>query len=249
MGKKIIDVNEADIEETGFFCYMSKKKTIGYKNKLEWLKSRFSEGMKLKILGEGKRGVIEYIPGEHAWRPVKAEGYMFIHCLWVVGKSKGNGYAKELLNECIKDARKLKMKGVAMVTSEKVWLMSKKFLVLQGFESVDKAPPSFELMVNKFDNSNLPSFTGNWEKKAERFGSGLTVIQTDQCPYIDDAVKLVLEVGKEIDSECSICKLESSQDVRDLTPSAYGTFSIVYNGRLLSYHYLTRKDLLKQIGK
>jgi hypothetical protein len=32
---------------------------------------------------------IEYIPGEQAWRAVHADGYLLIHCLWVVGKSKG----------------------------------------------------------------------------------------------------------------------------------------------------------------
>lgn len=36
-----------------------------------------------------ERGFIEYLPGEHAWRAVHADGYLFIHCLWVVGKSKG----------------------------------------------------------------------------------------------------------------------------------------------------------------
>jgi hypothetical protein len=30
-------------------------------------------------------------------------------------------------------------------------------------------------------------------------------------------------------------------------PSAYGTFSAVLNGKLLSYHYLTEKELLKRL--
>jgi hypothetical protein len=92
---EIIDVNKENVAETGFFCNMSKKKSEGYQRKLKWLSKRFTEGLKLKMLdlSQGGRGFIEYLPGEYAWRPVSGNGYMFIHCLWVVGKSKGEGYA------------------------------------------------------------------------------------------------------------------------------------------------------------
>jgi len=114
---QLIEVNEGNVTETGFYCYMSKKNTEGYRRKLNWLKTRFAEGLKIKMLKLPERGFIEYIPGEYAWRPVDAKGYMFIHCLWVVGRSKGKGLATVLLNECIKDAQKEGMKGVAMITS------------------------------------------------------------------------------------------------------------------------------------
>jgi hypothetical protein len=96
---RIIDVTADNFEETGFFCLMSRRKSEGYQRKLRWLHERFDEGLRIKMLdlSEGGRGFIEYIPGEYAWRPVEASGYLFIHCLWVVGKSKGNGYAKLLL--------------------------------------------------------------------------------------------------------------------------------------------------------
>lgn len=73
--------------------------------------------MRVKILYEDERsaGFIEYIPGEFAWRAVKAQGYMVIHCLWVVGKSKKKGYGSRLLNDCVTDAREMGMHGVAMV--------------------------------------------------------------------------------------------------------------------------------------
>ena len=38
----------------------------------------------LYVEGEKKlAGFIEYVPGEYAWRGVNAEGYMFIHCIWI----------------------------------------------------------------------------------------------------------------------------------------------------------------------
>ena len=81
---EIITVTEQNIETTGFFCYMSKKKSEGYGRKLKWLKDRFGEGMRIKLLKLPERGFIEYIPGEHARRAVHADGYLFIHCLWVL---------------------------------------------------------------------------------------------------------------------------------------------------------------------
>jgi len=156
----IIEVNKENVSEKGFFCYMSKRKSEGYQRKMQWLKDRFNEDMKIKMLDlkQGGRGFIEYVPGEYSWRAVNAKGYMFIHCIWIVGRSKGKGYATLLLNECLKDAEKLGMKGVAVLTGEGNWLVRKKFFSKHGFESVDKYPP-FELMVKKFDSAPSPSFS------------------------------------------------------------------------------------------
>ena len=93
----IIDVNANNVEAMGFFCYMSKRTEAGFQRKMNWIQKRFAEGMKLKMLELPDRGFIEYIPGEYCWRAVDVKGYMFIHCLWVVGKSRGKGYAKALL--------------------------------------------------------------------------------------------------------------------------------------------------------
>ena len=131
---RIIDVDEANVDSQGFFCYMSKKKSEGYRRKLGWLKRRFAEGMKIKLLELPDRGFIEYIPGEYAWRKVDAKGYMFVHCLWIVGRSKGKGYATALLRECIRDAKKAKMRGVALMTSEANWLIGKRLMEKHGFE-------------------------------------------------------------------------------------------------------------------
>ena len=79
-----------------------------------------------------------------------------------------------MLNECIEDARKSGMQGVAMATSEGRMLVGKKFLLKQGFESVDQAPPSFELMAKKFSDAPSPSlllcFNGRFRTNIERRG-------------------------------------------------------------------------------
>ena len=109
-GIKVIDTNMENILDYGVCGYKDIKKA-GYPEKINWLKDRYKEGMKIKILfseNDGTQGMIEYIPGEFCWRPVEAKGYMFIHCIFVGFKKsyKKKGYASVLLNECIKDAEK-----------------------------------------------------------------------------------------------------------------------------------------------
>ncbi|MCP4155702.1 MAG: GNAT family N-acetyltransferase [bacterium] len=243
----IIDVNAGNVEKTGFFCFMSKRKSEGFRQKMEWVKARFNEGMRIKMLELPLRGFIEYIPGEYAWRAINARDYMVIQCLWVLGKSKKQGLGSLLLEECIADAKQAGKKGVVMVTSEKVWLMKKKLLVKHGFESMDQAPPAFNLMVKKFGDAQSPSFTGNWEEKAARYGDGITVFTTPQCPYLPDAAKTTLDFAKERGIPYKEIQIKDAEEVRQLVPSAFGIFSIVHNGKLLAYHYLLPKDLVKKI--
>ena len=100
---KIIDINANNIDKEVLFCKKTKRKEPGYLNKVLWLKERFKEGLKYKVLyvkegnKETSRGMIEYIPGEYNWRGIQADGWMVIHCVWVVGKAKKQGHGDELI--------------------------------------------------------------------------------------------------------------------------------------------------------
>ncbi|UCG84742.1 MAG: GNAT family N-acetyltransferase [Gemmatimonadota bacterium] len=246
---RIIDVDQSNVERHGFFCYMSKKKSIGYQRKLTWLMARFSEGMRIKLLELPDRGFIEYIPGEFAWRAVDAKGYMFIHCLWVVGRSKGKGYATALLDACMRDAKKAKLKGVAMVTSERNWLVGRNLLERHGFECVAEAPPAFSLMVRRFGGGEVPAFVDNRATVRRRFGKGLNVVRSDQCPYIEDATATALAAAEQAGIASRVIDLTSAAEVRQLSPTPYGVFGIMLDGRLISYHYLLHKDLVPLLDR
>jgi hypothetical protein len=249
MKTNLIDVTTTNVHQTGFFCYMSKRKSEGYKQKLQWLKARFDEGLRIKMLPLPARGFIEYIPGEFAWRGINAKGFMVIHCLWIVGQSKGKGYSKLLLDECIADAKKSNMDGVAMVTSEGNWLAGKDILLNSGFESVGTIQPPYELLVKKFRDVSSPSFVKNIQQRVTQYQSGLTVFRSDQCPYLEDATNTVATVAKELGIKYRVVEMKSAKDVRTKSPSVYGVFSIVYDGKLLSHHYLLKKDLVERIKK
>lgn len=135
---RIVDVNGANIDEHGLLCLQSKKSTDGYKKKVEWARERFREGLRLKLVlvnegikrGFRPRGFIEYVPGEYAWRGIDADGYMVIHCFWVVGQHRGHGYGSRLLEQCLNDARR--MNGVAVMTG-RTWLPGAKLFAKHGF--------------------------------------------------------------------------------------------------------------------
>jgi GNAT superfamily N-acetyltransferase len=240
-----IGVNKENVSTTGFFCYMSKRKSDGYTRKLRWLQERFDEGLKLIMLDLrlGGRGFIEYMPGESAWRAVNAEGYMVIHCIWVAGQSKRKGYATLLLNECLEDARKLQMKGVVVLTSEGNWLIGHRFFLKHGFDPVDEYAP-FKLMVRKFGAFPSPGLSGAFADKLERCGRGLTIVRSDQCPYVNAAAEAAYRAGETLGIKTKVVELRNSEDVREMSPSPYGVFSIVHNGRLVGYHSLATRELV-----
>jgi GNAT superfamily N-acetyltransferase len=245
----IIDVNKENVSETGFFCYMSKRRSDGYGRKLRWLQEGFNEGLKMKMLDLqlGGRGFIEYMPGESAWRAVNAEGYMVIHCIWVAGQSKGKGYATLLLRECLEDARKLQMKGVAVLTSEGNWLVGHRFFLKHGFEPVDEYTP-FKLMVRKFGAFPSPSLSGAFADKLRRCGEGLTIVRSDQCPYVNAAAEAARQAGETLGIKTKVIELRDSEDVRELSPSPYGVFAVVHDGTLLTYHSMSKQDLMTILG-
>jgi GNAT superfamily N-acetyltransferase len=251
---EIVSVGANNVAEYGFFCFKSKPKSEGYRRKLEWLGQRFAEGLTITILLENGRsvGFIETMPGERAWRAVEAPGYMVIHCLWVVGRGKGKGYGSRLLEACVEDARRKQQRGVVMVSSSGTWLAGSKLFLKRGFEAVGGVPPSFDLLVKRFGQSSLPTFPSDWSERSQHHGSGMTIIRSDQCPYIDDAVAGALKIAADMEVEARVVELNDCRQVQDLAPSPYGVFSVVYDGQLLSYRYMgnrEKKQLVAFLGR
>jgi hypothetical protein len=242
---QIVDVNAENVEKTGFFCYKSKPKTEGYRKKINWLKERFAEGLRLKMvsLNGSSAGFIEYIPGEYAWRAVSAPGYMLIHCLWVVGKNKEQGFGARLLAECEEDARRSGKHGVAMVTSSGTWLAGKELLLNHGYKQVDEAPPSFQLMVKRFGDAPLPAFPTNWQERLARCGAGMTIFTSDQCPYLVEVSRLSCESAEKRGLSARIIEVKTCREAQEVSPSPYGVFNVVYNGSLVAYHWMDKKEL------
>ena len=237
---EIIDTNADNICNYGFCAYKNIKQE-GYKRKTDWLKQRFPEGMRFKVLHsttKGDVGIIEYIPGEYTWRAIEASGYMVIHCILnIYHKYRNEGYGSLLLNECFQDAKKQNMLGVAAVTSKGPWMAGKDLFLKNGLEVADEYPPHFELLVKKFKNAASPKFKKDYDKKLSQYDQGLTIIHSDQCPYVVKAINEIGETINEYGISANFIELKDCADAQN-TPTPYGIFSIIYNGKLLIDHGL-----------
>ena len=100
-----IKLTPDNLEKEHICCAISSNKDVQVSSKKAWLAERLKEGLVFLKSAERGKCFIEYIPAENAWCPVEADGYMHINCFWVSGSFKGHGYANDLLNACVADAK------------------------------------------------------------------------------------------------------------------------------------------------
>jgi len=240
---KVFEITQNNLHESPI-CGIKNIEHEGRIRKTNWLKTYFKKGLKAKVLLTEKNvqfGYIEYLPGEYAWRGVEADGYMFIHCLWTYFKKyQRKGYGKFLINACIDDAKKAKMKGVAVVARKKPWLADSSIYLKNGFQVVDTAPPDYELLVKKFNKSATnPKFKDNWDKKLKKYGKGLTIICANQCPHtIRFADKIADMARKTYKLKPRIVELNTYRQAQN-APTPYTVFAVIFNGRLLADHQIS----------
>ncbi len=238
---KIINITPENIGEYGVCGYKDVNKHIELRKKIEWFKEFYPKGLRMKIVFSqkgGYQGMLEYIPGKYAHRPVNADGYMFIHCVFVGFKNeyKGKGYALSLLNECITEAKDSEMLGVAVVTRKGPFMVHNDIFLKKGFQIVDNAKPDFELLVLKFDEkSKDPCFKQNMDENLNEYNDGLTIMRSAQCPYTEKNVNAIIESAKIMNLKTKLVDLQDANAVQN-TPCAFGSFCLIYNGKIISHH-------------
>ena len=133
--EEYINITLDNIDQEHICCAISDKKYFeGVFNKKEWLKKRITEGHVFRKLNVQGKVFVEYAPLEKAWVPIEGSGFLYIYCLWVSGKFKGQSYGKK----------------------KKSYLANKKFFLKYGFEVVDQIE-DYELLSLSF-NHQKPFF-------------------------------------------------------------------------------------------
>lgn len=244
---QIIDLTPENIADYGVCGYKDAGKHKELKNKIEWFNKYYSKGLKIKVLFSAKggyQGMLEYLPGKFAHRPVNADGYMFIHCIFVGFKNefKGKGYASALIDECISDAKKQKMLGVSVVTRKGAFMAHNELFLKKGFEIVGSAEPDFNLLVLKFNSGSItPGFKSDALKNVDDYKDGLTIMRSPQCPYTEKNVNAIMETAKtKFQMKTRLIDLQDAESAQK-GPCAFGTFCIIYNGKIISYHPISNR--------
>ena len=227
--------------------------TRDFQSKVEWLQRRFTEGLRFLLFrdGEGRPlGFLEYVPGENAWRPVDARGWLFVHCLWVYPRGQRvGGLGSRLIQACLEEARRQRAIGVAAIVSDGPWMASKEVFLKNGFRQVGEAD-RFQLVIHRLRDGPEPHFrdiSGNILNYR-----GLHLVYCAQCPMLPKSVTDLSDMAAEHGLELKVTVLKSALEAQN-APSYYGVFNLIWNGRLLSDHYvskgrfsnLLRREILK----
>ena len=241
---QILDLTPENIADFGVCGYKDVKKHLELRRKIDWIKKFYPKGLRIKALLSkkgGYQGMLEYLPGKYAHRPVNAEGYMFIHCIFVGFKKefKGKGYASSLIDECIKDAKESNMYGVAVVTRKGSFMAKKDIFVKKGFILVDKAEPDFQLLVLKFNHKAINPNFKDLKKNLENYQEGLFILRSVQCPYTEKNVNAILKSAKDkFGLKANLIDLTDVTAVQD-SPCAFGSLCIIYDGEIISHHTIS----------
>jgi L-amino acid N-acyltransferase YncA len=238
---EIVTIDEGNFtQHPGVICFINPKNPA-FPLKIDWIKQRFSEGLRIKLLyTEDRRkvaGFIEYVPGEFAWRAVSASGYMFIHCLWIYpNENKNKGLGTQLINECIEDARQNNYNGVAVVTSKNAFMANSSLFLKNGFREIANDGTGNELLAFSFNNETLPAIN-DWKKQLATF-HGLHIIYSKQCPWVARMVEEIKESELAKKLGIQITGLKTPADAQN-APSLYSVFNLINNGKLLADRYIS----------
>ncbi len=73
-----------------------------------------------------------------------------------------------------------------------------------------------------------------------RYEDGLTILRSPQCPYTEKNVKAIIESAeKNYKITTNLVDLSNEEEVQ-MSPCPFGTFCIIYNGEIISYHPISK---------
>lgn len=246
----IVEVNRDNIESEHICCAISEKSGEHcVSSKKTWLKNMFEDGLVFKKLDERGKVFIEYIPAENAWCPIDANGFMHINCFWVSGKFKGQGYANELLKECIEDAKSKGKSGLTILSSEKKmpFLSDPNHLKHKGFKVADSSG-YFELFYLPFnENIVLPKFKDQVGRELED-KNGFVLYYTNQCPHTEKYAPIIKQIADEKNIPFSLIKYNKKEDAQN-SYSPFTSYSLFYNGVFITNEILSENKFEKLLDE
>ena len=244
-----IRVTKENLEKEHICCAISNNKDVQVSSKKVWLSDRFDEGLVfLKSVERGKC-FIEYIPVENAWVPIKADGYMYIDCLWVSGSFKGHGYSTDLLNACIDDSKEKGRKGLCILAAskKKPFLADPKFLKYKGFTVCDEADNGIQLWYLPFvTDADKPHFR-ECAKHPHIEEKGYVLYYTSQCPFNAKYVPVLEQTAKENAIPFHAIHIESREEAQT-APTPITNYALFHDGEYITNEQMNEKKFLKLVN-
>lgn len=241
---RYINLTIENIDNEHLCCAIGDKKhQQGVRNKKDWLKERIKEGHVFRKLDAQGKIFVEYAPLEKAWCPVQGKDFLYIYCLWVAGSFKGNGYAKELLEYVIADAKKQGKNGGCTISSKKKkpFIGEKKFFEHFGFKVVDSIE-DYELLSLNF-NKETPKFS-DIIKQMKIASNNLTIYYSQQCPYTNNSILEIEEYAKESGKKIDLIKVDTLEKAKSM-PCIFQNWAVFKDGKFVSNTLLNKNSVAK----
>jgi GNAT superfamily N-acetyltransferase len=244
-------VTPSNREALGIFC-IKNRKAKGYLAKGAWYDRHYEAGLRILIAEDDKGkqlGFIEFVPAEKAWRPVLAPGYLFIHCIMVYGKKeRQKGVGSALIQACETRALKDGKQGICTFSSQGAWLAGAQLFEKNGYSQAGESG-RFELWYKPLrKTADQPSFRDRSGELAKY--QGWHLLYSDQCPWHEKSVTDLMDEARDRGIDLKVRRLDNPQEAQE-APFGYGTFGLIYNGKLLADHYISRtrfQNILKKNG-
>ncbi len=241
---KIVNITSQNMEEFDH-CLMKNKKLPGYIAKSDWMKKRFKEGLIVKRVINDKNevmGFIEYIPIEKAWRAVTGSGYLFIHCVFTYPKKfQGNGVANLLINDAIRESKKQRLNGVAVMTSKGSFMADQRVFEKSGFNLCVKEGNDQLLVFKNKKTAAAPKFF-DIKNEQEKY-KGIHVFYSYQCPALAKPVSEIKDECKSNGIEVKFHEIKTCKEAQK-TPFLSGTFGVVCDGKVYAERVVSKTRFL-----
>ena len=240
-----IRVTKDNIQKEHICCAISNDKDVQVSTKKAWLLDRFDDGLVFLKSAERGKCFIEYIPGENAWVPILADGYMYINCLWVSGALKGHGYSTDLMEACIKDSKEKGRKGLCILSSakKKPFLADPKFLKYKDFSVCDEADNGIQLWYLPFSEEAQKPLFKECARRCRIDEKGYVLYYPSQCPFNGKYVPLLEKTAKENGIPFKAIHIERKIDAQN-APSPITTYALFRDGEYVTNEEMNEKKFL-----
>lgn len=163
-----------------------------------WNYNTLFRGVRILVAYEGTTpvGQLEYIPIEHAPKPVKGEHLTFIDCLFVEPKQRWHHVGSELIKACEEKTRD-HARGLAVIAYPDSLFMPAGFFAEHGFVVCAEQNNAW-LMFKAWGEVAMPEFIPLHYQPLPLFGkTTIDIFWNGQCPFWVKAHDSVLQVAKQ----------------------------------------------------
>ena len=121
------------------------------------------------------------------------------------------------------------------MVSDGAWMVGPEVFERAGFDRIAQVD-RFELVIHRLKEGRVPRFRDIGDHAADY--DGLHIVYSAQCPMLPKSVNDLSAVAAEHGLELNVTVLDTPEKAQR-APSYYGVFSLLWNGQLLSDHYVS----------